>query len=118
MAETLEAISFNTQPPEGGCLKTIRIAAKVYSFNTQPPEGGCRFTASRYTHISSFNTQPPEGGCDETKYAPGEKVRFNTQPPEGGCRCHSQAGKASNMFQHTAARRRLLIEAKYERPSA
>ena len=34
------------------------------SFNTQPPEGGCLLGSPTYTHFNEcFNTQPPEGGC-------------------------------------------------------
>ena len=40
----------NTQPPEGGCGQTGRIADAQVCFNTQPPEGGC-------TAISDFYRQ-------------------------------------------------------------
>ena len=33
--------SFNTQPPEGGCLAAIITIPATICFNTQPPEGGC-----------------------------------------------------------------------------
>ena len=43
--------SFNTQPPEGGCVGlAFFIAASSHSFNTQPPEGGCfRLSSSKRT---------------------------------------------------------------------
>ena len=31
---------FNTQPPEGGWIRTVRLIRCIGSFNTQPPEGG------------------------------------------------------------------------------
>ena len=34
-------ISFNTQPPEGGCHTVAESTAAKICFNTQPPEGGC-----------------------------------------------------------------------------
>ena len=34
-------MSFNTQPPEGGCLVHSLLAHTLLGFNTQPPEGGC-----------------------------------------------------------------------------
>ena len=37
---------------------------------------------------------------------------FNTQPPEGGCDRLLTDQQIQNMFQHTAARRRLPILAK------
>ncbi len=35
------AISFNTQPHEGGCKRKFFFQESNYSFNTQPHEGGC-----------------------------------------------------------------------------
>ena len=32
---------FNTQPPEGGCLREDKVLLMFRCFNTQPPEGGC-----------------------------------------------------------------------------
>ena len=55
--------SFNTQPPEGGCLTLQRIAKRFRGFNTQPPEGGCQLSLKVRWPMLSFNTQPPEGGC-------------------------------------------------------
>ena len=38
----LPAPCFNTQPPEGGCIRLWWCAGWQYiCFNTQPPEGGC-----------------------------------------------------------------------------
>ena len=55
-----------------------------------------------------FNTQPPEGGCIPAR-SPAQSCRsFNTQPPEGGCLVDSFILLANCLFQHTAARRRLL----------
>ena len=31
---------FNTQPPEGGWIRTDYKLSKLWGFNTQPPEGG------------------------------------------------------------------------------
>ena len=55
-----------------------------------------------------FNTQPPEGGWAGKKSWLAKKYGFNTQPPEGGWyrRCREQ--DRERMFQHTAARRRLV----------
>ena len=36
----------------------------ILSFNTQPPEGGCDFWVIPKSLIDCFNTQPPEGGCN------------------------------------------------------
>ena len=42
---------FNTQPHEGGCIRSIRGLSQISSFNTQPHEGGCL---------------PPTGGSGRT----------------------------------------------------
>ena len=54
---------FNTQPPEGGCIRLLLFAFFASSFNTQPPEGGCASYLRPATGRWCFNTQPPEGGC-------------------------------------------------------
>ena len=77
--------SFNTQPPEGGCLPPPPAARHVGRFNTQPPEGGCRSRFLVYRMHDGFNTQPPEGGCPTTPPGRCRTSCFNTQPPEGGC---------------------------------
>ena len=41
-------VSFNTQPPEGGCRPRQSGCRLGGCFNTQPPEGGCRAGRSRY----------------------------------------------------------------------
>ena len=58
--------------------------------------------------VHSFNTQPPKGGCSTTKSAEIKNDCFNTQPPEGGCFHKLKRLTGITMFQHTAARRRLL----------
>ena len=122
---------FNTQPPEGGWLGAGRLNRLLASFNTQPPEGGwgaqvfgavdfCVSTHSRpkaaagYTNFldlvkSGFNTQPPEGGCSVFIRHTHNEGCFNTQPPEGGCRSSEIRRPFLMEFQHTAARRRLLM---------
>ena len=41
----------------------ILSACKPCGFNTQPPEGGCVRAHVRLVWAGRFNTQPPEGGC-------------------------------------------------------
>ena len=55
--------SFNTQPPEGGCVNRTFGIINFNSFNTQPPEGGCKRRLRKIFQFRCFNTQPPEGGC-------------------------------------------------------
>ena len=55
-----------------------------------------------------FNTQPHEGGCITFLKSCQKNACFNTQPHEGGCKNKVWTIPAERMFQHTAARRRLL----------
>ena len=55
-----------------------------------------------------FNTQPPEGGWPPPPSFVGNPHGFNTQPPEGGWFSDVFLAGHDKMFQHTAARRRLV----------
>ena len=55
-----------------------------------------------------FNTQPREGGCPILTLTLPRSSCFNTQPREGGCKPDIVGLIDTDMFQHTAARRRLL----------
>ena len=60
------------------------------------------------TKPSSFNTQPPEGGWQRAGHEFKRLCRcFNTQPPEGGWQNGMKVSAQREVFQHTAARRRL-----------
>ncbi|EFC88649.1 hypothetical protein NEIMUCOT_04698 [Neisseria mucosa ATCC 25996] len=56
-----------------------------------------------------FNTQPPEGGWERERVQQQSWYRFNTQPPEGGWDKAIRETLGAQAFQHTAARRRLVI---------
>ena len=128
----LLSLCFNTQPPEGGCKCGWKMTIKRACFNTQPPEGGCfpyDFYLFERTGVSThsrakaaatlrqtlqigvvcFNTQPPEGGCMLIRSKTLIWYCFNTQPPEGGCQAGLSQETVDHLFQHTAARRRLLV---------
>ena len=54
---------FNTQPPEGGWMKSVVLRICRRCFNTQPPEGGWDTVfVEKGFFMECFNTQPPEGG--------------------------------------------------------
>ena len=55
-----------------------------------------------------FNTQPPEGGWAILQHHLYLEKCFNTQPPEGGWENTQGFDGQGEMFQHTAARRRLV----------
>ena len=121
---------FNTQPPEGG-WSVFRVQLRLttgfqhtaarrrlantimqdnpedgVSTHSRPKAAGPTFAVSAKDR-TGFNTQPPEGGW----LLVGERVSFvscfNTQPPEGGWESPQLLNIITNLFQHTAARRRL-----------
>ena len=122
---------FNTQPPEGGWPILPPLVIYRPCFNTQPPEGGwtlyladflfhlvsthSRQKAAGLIHVSyyilirRFNTQPPEGGWLLEFHFDHLERCFNTQPPEGGWMFRWLRSSNAALFQHTAARRRLVI---------
>ena len=89
----------------------IRILLRKarYCFNTQPPEGGWLPCKTATLWPMCFNTQPPEGGWHKRQLVGIEQAGFNTQPPEGGWWQQGQDYLARRKFQHTAARRRLVL---------
>ena len=100
---------FNTQPPEGGWFICQGSAVYHHGFNTQPPEGGWQPELWRGWHSRCFNTQPPEGGWEAAEVGKWQGRCFNTQPPEGGWNNINNSIPIYNMFQHAAARRRLVL---------
>ena len=60
--------------------------------------------------LKSFNTQPPEGGWNTDLAEPYIPKGFNTQPPEGGWDTDITWFLFKVLFQHTAARRRLVLK--------
>ena len=98
--------SFNTQPPEGGCLfaelpsgvqrefqHTAARRRLSYRYPTAILPIVFQHTAARrrlklvlavFFQQHCFNTQPPEGGWAVAVKALVILARFNTQPPEGG----------------------------------
>ena len=108
-AKTSRSVSFNTQPPEGGWKNSFLFMSTSQGFNTQPPEGGWQFIAGGNAATDCFNTQPPEGGWTPSRAHRLGKFSFNTQPPEGGWQIDMAQMVGVELFQHTAARRRLGI---------
>ena len=88
---------------EGGIRAEV-----IESFNTQPPEGGCmihqRFNVGA---IVSTHSRPKAAALMAGLAC--ARICFNTQPPEGGCSHLFYQSVTPKEFQHTAARRRLLV---------
>ncbi len=81
-----------------------------HCFNTQPPEGGwVQIFAVRpcRCHVST-HSRPKAAGTLNLKSAV-RSTSFNTQPPEGGWLSEQDIKFRVLEFQHTAARRRLVL---------
>ena len=80
----------------------------MHSFNTQPREGGCVLFTEIMLRIINVSTHShPKVAADLTLKVGALMTCFNTQPPEGGCLTEIAEEFAKELFQHTAARRRL-----------
>ena len=101
-----QMVSTHSRPKAAGAGKRAHQNRRP-GFNTQPPEGGWLHQQQLGRIHLRFNTQPPEGGWAHGGYTFSDSHGFNTQPPEGGWTAHMVQEDTSEMFQHTAARRRL-----------
>ena len=57
--------SFNTQPPEGGCVVNnydVALVPKSVSTHSRP-KAAAHLPGEQARVVTGFNTQPPEGGC-------------------------------------------------------
>ena len=98
--------SFNTQPPEGGCVIRRFCDFGTVGFNTQPPEGGCSLFYRLPSPIHAVSTHShPKVAAFAFKNQIAHIDRFNTQPPEGGCPRWLIRPIPLEGFQHTATRR-------------
>ena len=120
---------FNTQPPEGGCGWPLSCTGSVtVSTHSRPKAAELRFlnksgsrlfqhTAARrrlqsrhgqYRVVGGFNTQPPEGGCLQSQNSlPFAQVSTHSRPK--AAEKFTPPKLADLLFQHTAARRRLVL---------
>ena len=83
------------------------VAYVILSFNTQPPEGGCSSVGPFLGRKFVSTHSRPKAAAGASTPLPTIMMRFNTQPPEGGCLPTVALLWRGLEFQHTAARRRL-----------
>ena len=62
--------------------------------------------------VSTHSRPKEEGVVSPPDHSGRGSRRFNTQPPEGGWAIRSVLGGTRELFQHTAARRRLAVQQK------
>ena len=94
--------------PKAAARKCMILHMLRLSFNTQPPEGGCNSAGKHGGAFARFNTQPPEGGCVYHITAFLSMQQFQHTAARRRLPGTDSAGTLQRPFQHTAARRRLL----------
>ena len=100
--------SFNTQPPEGGWIKSRCQSMKHWRFQHTAARRRLFSTGqSGYAH-GCFNTQPPEGGWVDIKLLAQCFIVSTHSRPKAAV-LFVEITDCLNKFQHTAARRRLLM---------
>ena len=99
-------VSTHSRPKAAGCPKQQKQVSNQ-RFNTQPPEGGWALSNKGAKVGICFNTQPPEGGWPDNPTVPNKpKVSTHSRPKAAGL--GFLAFCSLLVFQHTAARRRLV----------
>ena len=109
-----EAVSTHSRPKAAGNEHAAAALGDSVSTHSRPKAAGfCRYSAGFSNRC--FNTQPPEGGWAETREDPAAFiVSTHSRPKAAGKSRRQNAGRVK--FQHTAARRRLVLLNVYYRP--
>ena len=83
-------------------------SASGQSFNTQPPEGGwlSKYRRQHAWRVSTHSRPKAAGALDKPMH-PSLMVSTHSRPKAAGYKCHVRI--KFDMFQHTAARRRLVV---------
>ena len=106
IVDMLKAVSTHSRPKAAGSTRVIRGLIADVSTHSRPKAAGVSVLLILLT-IAGFNSQPPEGGWFLTASMRFAFCCFNSQPPEGGWSGIASVGVAIDLFQLTAARRRL-----------
>ena len=124
-------VSTHSRPKVAACGQLI-MATKAWCFNTQPPEGGCDLVVSRYdlTEQVSTHSRPKVAAKDHLQMYVTDRVSTHSRPKVAAntrygmgkrlqVSTHSRPKVAASFivrkcgyffkFQHTAARRWLLL---------
>ena len=103
-------VSTHSRPKAAGRHRLPRPQKR--RFNTQPPEGGCR-AALKQGYKNTVSTHSRPKAAAKRRMFGVRLGSFNTQPPEGGCCLDVAEQLGFKLFQHTAARRRLVSSCIY-----
>ena len=125
---TVLSISFNTQPPEGGCKFSLFFFSNFRMFQhtatrrwllCDSPNNAQLAKVSTHSHpkVAAWSTSMllrlslvsthshPKVAAQQWGQCHFDDRGFNTQPPEGGCCYLVVIRKTKGWFQHTATRR-------------
>ncbi len=81
---------------------------KFVSTHSRPKAAALKSLSSSNSAMVSTHSRP-KAAASNCRPINGGMLRFNTQPPEGGCNAFRDKTLFIQWFQHTAARRRLLL---------
>ena len=121
-------MSFNTQPPEGGCVAWQQYAAAIGVSTHSRPKAAARYrrhlpremwfqhtaarrrlrTALDFFHAGlgvSIHSRPKAAAAGQRYFTPSQIVSTHSRPKAAALR--ASAARCAGLFQHTAARRRL-----------
>ena len=106
-------LCFNTQPPEGGCCKRLRYNQINRQFQHTAARRRLQWLFQELSALFDVSTHSRPKAAAHRIFPHLKAIfGFNTQPPEGGCVTYLIALSHALEFQHTAARRRLLINSR------
>ena len=103
-------VSTHSRPKAAGKIKTLRHLYASVSTHSRPKAAGATVKANCRSWVR-FNTQPPEGGWIDRAQQRRNRQRVSTHSRPKAAGCHVAPRKSLIWFQHTAARRRLVLSA-------
>ena len=102
-----ENVSTHSRPKAAGnALNTSESIRSLFQLTAARRRLGQNKPRGRHD-LRCFNSQPPEGGWNPDRCDTRPIKSFNSQPPEGGWMLNSRFRQTNEVFQLTAARRRL-----------
>ena len=104
----LSVVSTHSRPKAAGKADCKRPNREAVSTHSRPKAAG-NATTNNANRAGCFNTQPPEGGWHpQSGYFDFKIVSTHSRPKAAGF-CRHYADLGWTWFQHTAARRRLVV---------
>ena len=99
-------VSTHSRPKAAGSLNQQTILFYKVSTHSRPKAAGVA-SGERAFHFAVSTHSRPKAAGHKFQLCMSPMTRFNTQPPEGGWAVVATRAAWGDLFQHTAARRRL-----------